>query len=72
MHAQEAHQKQEWERAAFVGWQMGAGKEGETFGKYLERMGIKEKPKKATPQDAQKAIAKARKISQAAKRSLNK
>lgn len=56
----------QWKRSAFIGFQMGAGKEGQTFGDYLKAVGLSDKPdqepKHKRSERAQAAISDAMRI----------
>lgn len=55
-----------WKRSAFVAFQLGAGKSGQSFGDYLKSVGLKEvakkEPKKKRSERAQASIKDALRI----------
>lgn len=62
MHSEKAAEKQKagMVSAAFVGWQLGAGKEGQSFNAYLKYMGLVEKSQKMTKAEKEHTVVRAK------------
>lgn len=56
--------RERWVQSAFIAWQLGAGEEQQTLGKYLEAFGLRDKPASSgdSKRKAQRAIAEAERI----------